>query len=90
MIRLLVTVASTLVLLGAPALAQQPGNPAGMTPGTGPHQPNNSDRVFVHAAAIGGMAEVEFGRWLSRRARAMPSRSSDGAWSRTTARRTRG
>jgi putative membrane protein len=52
---------SMLVLLAAPALAQS-GNPAGMTLGTGPQQPNNADRVFVHAAAIGGMAEVEFGR----------------------------
>jgi putative membrane protein len=33
-----------------------------MTPDTGPKQPNNTDRVFVHAAAIGGMAEVELGK----------------------------
>jgi putative membrane protein len=52
---------SMLVLLTAPAMAQT-GNPAGMTPGTGPLQPNNPDRLFVRAAAIGGMAEVDFGK----------------------------
>jgi putative membrane protein len=62
MIRLLSTVASVLVLLSAAALAQQPGNPAGMTPGTGPHQPNIPDRLFVRTVAIGGMAEVELGK----------------------------
>ena len=44
------------------------GNPAGMTPGTGPLQPNNSDRVFVRAAAIGGMAEVELGKLAQQKA----------------------
>jgi putative membrane protein len=52
---------SMLVLLAAPAMAQT-GNPAGMTPGTGPLQPNNPDRLFVRTAAIGGMAEVESGK----------------------------
>jgi putative membrane protein len=52
---------SMLVLLTAPAMAQ-PGNPAGMTPGTGPLEPNNPDRLFVRTAAIGGMAEDEFGQ----------------------------
>jgi putative membrane protein len=33
-----------------------------MTPGTGPKQPNNTDRAFVDAAAIGGMAGVELGK----------------------------
>ena len=61
MMRVLATVASIFVLLAVPAAGQE-GNPAGMTPGTGPKQPNNTDRVFVHAAAIGGMAEVEFGK----------------------------
>ena len=61
MMRLLAILSSMLVLLAAPAMAQT-GNPAGMTPGTGPHQPNNPDRLFVRAAAIGGMAEVEFGK----------------------------
>ena len=58
--RLLATISSVLVLLAAPTMAQT-GNPAGMTPGTGPLQPNNPDRLFVRTAAIGGMAEVEFG-----------------------------
>jgi putative membrane protein len=61
MIRLLATVSSMLVLLTAPAFAQT-GNPGFMTPGTGPQQPNNPDRVFVRAAALGGMAEVELGK----------------------------
>jgi putative membrane protein len=33
-----------------------------------PEQPNNSDRVFVHAAAIGGMAEVELGNLAQQKA----------------------
>ena len=48
--RVLATLSSMLVLLAAPAFAQS-GNPGFMTLGTGPRQPNNSDRVFVHAAA---------------------------------------
>ena len=59
--RALATVASILALLAVPAAGQE-GNPAFMTPDTGPKQPNNTDRVFVHAATIGGMAEVEFGK----------------------------
>lgn len=58
--RLLASLSSMFVLLATPAFAQS-GNPPGMTPDTGPQQPNNPDRLFVHAAAIGGMAEVEFG-----------------------------
>jgi putative membrane protein len=65
--RVLATIASVVVLLAAPAFGQS-GNPAGMTPGTGPEQPNNSDRVFVPAAAIGGMAEVEFGNLAQQKA----------------------
>ncbi len=59
--RLLITMAAITVLGAAPALAQ-PGNPAFMMLGVGPDKPNPSDRVFVHAAAQGGMAEVELGR----------------------------
>jgi putative membrane protein len=61
MMRVLATVASIFALLAVPATGQE-GNPAFMTPDTGPKQPNNTDRVFVHAAAIGGMAEVELGK----------------------------
>jgi putative membrane protein len=53
--RLIATISLVLMLLAMPASAQT-GNPAGMTPGTGPQQPNNPDRLFVRAAAIGGMA----------------------------------
>jgi putative membrane protein len=59
--RALATVASIFALVAVPAAGQE-GNLAFMTPDTGPEQPNNTDRVFVHAAAIGGMAEVEFGK----------------------------
>jgi putative membrane protein len=59
--RLLATVWTMVALVAAPAFAQS-GNPAFMTPHTGPQQPNNADRIFVHAAAIGGMAEVELGQ----------------------------
>jgi putative membrane protein len=61
MMRLLAILSSTFVLLTAPAFAQS-GNPAGMTLGTGPQQPNNPDRIFVRTAAVGGMAEVELGK----------------------------
>jgi putative membrane protein len=64
----LLAISSVVVLLALPAWAQS-GNPAGMTPGTGPQQPNNSDRIFVAAAAIGGMAEVEFGELAEQKAR---------------------
>jgi putative membrane protein len=61
MMRVLATVASIFAMLAVSAAGQE-GNPAFMTPDTGPKQPNNTDRVFVHAAAIGGMAEVDFGK----------------------------
>ena len=63
-------IASTFALvISSPALAQI-GNPAGMAPSTplsapgkpAPHYPNTQDRLFVHLAATGGMAEVEAGK----------------------------
>ena len=48
MMRLLATVSSIATLLVVPAWAQS-GNPAGMTPGTGQHQPNHADRLFAYA-----------------------------------------
>jgi putative membrane protein len=64
------------VLAAVPAAAQPgTGNPAAMSPGTpqsapgapAPHQPNDNDRLFVHAATIGGKAEVEFGQLAERK-----------------------
>jgi putative membrane protein len=57
----LATIASICALVALPAFGQS-GNPAFMTPDTGPKQPNNTDRAFIDAAAIGGMAEIELGR----------------------------
>jgi putative membrane protein len=77
MIRLLSLAGVVVVALMAPALGQSknrvgqaPGNPAGMPPGTVESAPgapaqrqiNQSDRTFIHAAATGGLAEVDFGK----------------------------
>jgi putative membrane protein len=76
MIRLLSVAGVVVVAFMAPALAQSkdrvgqaPGNPAGIPPGTVESAPgapverqiNQSDRTFIHAAATGGLAEVDFG-----------------------------
>lgn len=66
---LLATTALLAIGLAGGAAAQT-GNPAGMsaaTPQTGPaaaapHQPSDSDRIFVQAAAVGGRSEVEAGK----------------------------
>jgi putative membrane protein len=67
----LLTTASFIAALAVgPVLAQQQGNPAGMTPGTqqsapgmlAPNQPNVADRNFARAAAAGGLSEVELGQ----------------------------
>jgi putative membrane protein len=57
-----------LIVAGGPAPAQT-GNAAGITPGTDaaagapvPHDPNQADRIFMQAAARGGLAEVDFGK----------------------------
>jgi len=69
--RTIVSVLMLLVLIGAggKAAQAQTGNAAGITPGTdaaagapAPHDPNQADRIFMLAAAGGGLAEVEFGK----------------------------
>jgi putative membrane protein len=72
MIRTLTACAVTALLVAAPAWAQQTGvsNPAGTPPGTpqsapgvpAASQPNDADRIFVHAIAIGNRAEIVFAR----------------------------
>jgi putative membrane protein len=72
-----IAIVSLLGVLAAMPAAAQPatGNPAAMAPGTpqsapgspAPHQPNDNDRLFVHAATIGGKAEVEFGQLAERK-----------------------
>jgi putative membrane protein len=66
--RIAATFLGFVALTALPALAQM-GNPGGMTPGTlesapgtpAPNQTNNTDRLFARLAAVGGLAEVDFG-----------------------------
>jgi putative membrane protein len=67
--RRVATLAFGAALLALPAFAQNAGNPAFMTPGTGAAQPNESDRNFARAAAAGGLAEIEFGSLAQQNAR---------------------
>jgi putative membrane protein len=78
MMRLLSLMGIVIMASVAPASGQStnrvsppaPGNPAGMPPGTtqsapgapAPGQTNQSDRAFIHAAAVGGSAEIDLGK----------------------------
>jgi putative membrane protein len=63
-------VAGGCMLLAASAHSQQTGNPAGMSPDTpgkemaqpAPAGSNTQDKLFVRQAALGGQAEVDFGK----------------------------
>jgi putative membrane protein len=83
MIRLFAFASIALALVAPAAFGQStnpaspaPGNPGGMPPGTrqsipgvpAPHQTNQADRAFVHAATVGGLAEVELGRLAAQKA----------------------
>ncbi len=71
------TVSVMILLLATPAAAQT-GNPGGAEPGTlqprsgGPStaQPNDTDRLFAHLIAVGGVAEIEAGRMAQDKAHA--------------------
>jgi putative membrane protein len=60
----------SILCLAGPARAQSSGNPAGNNPAAqqaapgvpAAHELNMSDRVFLRAAAAGGLAEVDFGQ----------------------------
>lgn len=62
---LFLTVETAAAQTGSPGA----GNPAGTTPGTqaapgvpAPHSLNQTDRLFIHQATLGGRAEVEMGK----------------------------
>jgi putative membrane protein len=74
--RRIVFTSASFFCLAAPIAFAQGGNPAGvapLTPERAPgvpqlHVPNDSDRLFVQQAAIGGLSEVENGRIASQQA----------------------
>jgi putative membrane protein len=79
LLRLPVALLPLLWVLSPPAGAADPppiGNPAGMAPDTpgvyearpGAEHPNTADLIFAHAAAVGGMAEVNAGKLAARKA----------------------
>jgi putative membrane protein len=67
--RHLIAAASVLTALTLPTAAQI-GNPAGVDPATpqsapgvpAPHSTNTQDKLFAQLMAVGGLAEVEFGK----------------------------
>jgi putative membrane protein len=73
----LISVGSAWAQASNPPAREDPGigNPAGMSPdkteaaqgAPASHQPNTADRGFARAAAMGGAAEVAFGRLASQR-----------------------
>ncbi|MGY3606020.1 MULTISPECIES: DUF4142 domain-containing protein [unclassified Bradyrhizobium] len=78
--RLLTLLAIAIAFLSPAAFGQStnpvspaPGNPGGMPPGTrqsapgvpAPRQANQADRAFINAAATGGLAEVDLGRFAA-------------------------
>jgi putative membrane protein len=73
--RIVAAIVAAASLGTAPASAQI-GNPAGMDPGTpqaapgkpAPNYPNAQDKLFVHLAATGGMAEVQAAKLARSRA----------------------
>ncbi|HYZ62531.1 MAG TPA: DUF4142 domain-containing protein [Acetobacteraceae bacterium] len=77
MIRTLTACAVTALLAAAPTWAQQTGapNPAGAPPGPpdraagapAANQPNDADRIFVNAIALGNRAEIAFAELANQR-----------------------
>ena len=62
--RLLASLSSIFMLLAVSASGQS-GNPAGMTPGTGPEQPNKTARVIAIARVDIARANLPFVRAIA-------------------------